>query len=476
MTEASAILNEQLLNLEDFLVPEILNCLFPEPLATIPAPPSDPSPTCTPTQQPLPHFDKEILLQGFVSPDILRSCLLTESLPTVQPASEDSEVTPTTPSSSRFGIISNEELQAVWLEWCQCRNISESILDIEERQINELMAQFVQEVRRKDGKEYPPGSITSIVSAVQRFLRENGRPAVSFYDEKNDIYDLLRKSMDAKLKELTRKGIGCYKKHAQPVTQAMEQELWEKKIFGTETAQALTNVVFWYSSKMYGLRAADEHRQLDVSQFSIGSNENGKYLRFMGRNCKNWQGGLHQRKIEPKDLKIYAKPELEERCAVSIFEMYLNLIPPEGPFYRRPLPGSPAKYSIQVIGVNKLSIIVKTFCGKAGFEGYYTNHSGKVTCATELFNNNIDEQLIMKQTGHRSQDAVRKYKRPSAQHEKQVSDILQPPAPKRYNTSESLDILSEKKAPASSSTSNMPVFNFSVQGSATQNIYINYDQ
>lgn len=246
---------------------------------------------------------------------------------------------------------------------------------------------------------------------------------------------------------------------------------------------------------MFGLRAADEHRELEVSQFSIGSDENGKYLRFLGRTCKNWQGGLHQRKIEPKDLKIYAKTELGERCAVSIFEFYLSLIPSDGPFYRRPLTGTPARYSTQVIGINKLSGIVKKFCDKAGFQGYFTNHSGKVTCATELFKQNIDEQLIMKQTGHRSQDAVRKYKRPSAQHELHVSDILQPPAPKKFSTSESLVIAQKENipltidvptssmqasipptinVPTSSMQATMPVFNFSVQGNASQNININY--
>ena len=37
------------------------------------------------------------------------------------------------------------------------------------------------------------------------------------------------------------------------------------------------------------------------------------------------------------------------------------------------------------------------------------NHSGKVTCATTLFQSGVDEQLIMRQMGHRS-DAVQAYK------------------------------------------------------------------
>ena len=42
----------------------------------------------------------------------------------------------------------------------------------------------------------------------------------------------------------------------------------------------------------------------------------------------------------------------------------------------------------------------------------------------------IDEQVIMRQTGHRS-NAVRAYKRPGVEHDLMVSNILQPPSPKK---------------------------------------------
>ena len=62
---------------------------------------------------------------------------------------------------------------SVWIEWSQARNITEDITDMEEKKINILLAQFVQEATRKDGNEYPPGSLTNIVAAVQRYLREH---------------------------------------------------------------------------------------------------------------------------------------------------------------------------------------------------------------------------------------------------------------------------------------------------------------
>ena len=143
---------------------------------------------------------------------------------------------------------------------------------------------------------------------------------------------------------------------------------------------------------------------------------------------------------------------------MSIFQYYLDLILSVGRFYRRPLTGSPARYSAQVIGKNKLSLIIRKFCDKAGFKGTYTNHSGKVTCATELFNNNIDEQLIMKQIGHRSPDALRKYKRPSVQHDIQVSDIMQPPVPKKFATSEPQKILQKENVPTTTVITSSTLF------------------
>ena len=185
---------------------------------------------------------------------------------------------------------------------------------------------------------------------------------------------------------------------------------------------------FWYNCKCFGLRGGDEHHNLDVEQFSVDSDENGQYLQFIGRSSKNFQGGIEHRKIHNKDLRIYSKPELGDRCAVSLFLLYLfllylSLIPESRPFYRQPIKNSnPPKFSKQVVGHNTLSVIVKRFCEAAEFSGNYTSHSGKVTCATALFHSGIDEQLVQRQTGHRS-DAVRRYKRPS----KEQVQSCQPP-------------------------------------------------
>ena len=55
----------------------------------------------------------------------------------------------------------------------------------------------------------------------------------------------------------------------------------------------------------------------------------------------------------------------------------------------------------------------------------------QVTTATTLMAGNVDEQLIMERTGHRSIGAVRTYKRPTSDVQKQVSDLLQPPVQRK---------------------------------------------
>ena len=76
---------------------------------------------------------------------------------------------------------------------------------------------------------------------------------------------------------------------------------------------------------------------------------------------------------------------------------------------------------------------MKTICEKGGLTGHYTNHSGKRTCATQLYNQSVDEQETMRRTGHRSTTAVRKHKRTSDEMSANMSHILDPPKPTQEN-------------------------------------------
>ena len=111
----------------------------------------------------------------------------------------------------------------------------------------------------------------------------------------------------------------------------------------------------------------------------------------------------------------------------GFFRTYLTALGFQGAFYRRPLAGSPVRYGDQVVGVNKLKNMMKIICERGGLKGNYSNHSGKRTCATQLYMAGVDEQEIMSRTGHRSEKSVRKYKQSCVGIQKRVASILDPP-------------------------------------------------
>ena len=76
------------------------------------------------------------------------------------------------------------------------------------------------------------------------------------------------------------------------------------------------------------------------------------------------------------------------------------------------------------LGHNKLNSMVKTMMREAGAEAYYTNHSLRATAVSRLFQNDVDEKLIKRVTGHRS-DALHGYKRETEEQLLKVSKIVQ---------------------------------------------------
>ena len=82
------------------------------------------------------------------------------------------------------------------------------------------LARFVLEIKRKDGKYYPPQTIHQICSSTQRALR-NGQHGqncdLEIFNEKDRNFYHFYSSLDSKMKELTSKGIGVVAKSASPI-------------------------------------------------------------------------------------------------------------------------------------------------------------------------------------------------------------------------------------------------------------------
>ena len=79
-----------------------------------------------------------------------------------------------------------------------------------------------------------------------------------------------------------------------------------------------------------------------------------------------------------------------------------------------------------------LSKIIPDMCKEARVQGRKTGHFGKVTCATVLYHAKFDDQLIKERTGHRSLEALHKYKRTSSDEQREVSKALLPSVAKQF--------------------------------------------
>ena len=89
------------------------------------------------------------------------------------------------------------------------------------------------------------------------------------------------------------------------------------------------------------------------------------------------------------------------------------------------------RFSVQSIGINTLSNRMKDLFQAAGIpleNRNITNHSGKVTCCTTLFNARFSDSSVKSRSGHRY-GAVETYKRPIEAFYDSVSHALQRPKP-----------------------------------------------
>ena len=136
--------------------------------------------------------------------------------------------------------------------------------------VSRTLCHFVFEIRRCDGKEYPPGSIHGIMCGIMRYFRDDcNRPDLNFFKEENDFH-FLRRCIDRRMKELTEKGVGLIKKQADPLEENHEAKLWSSSTFSLTDSIGLLSALNFYISKSFGLRSRDEHRNLTINQLHFG--------------------------------------------------------------------------------------------------------------------------------------------------------------------------------------------------------------
>ena len=211
------------------------------------------------------------------------------------------------------------------------------------------------------------------------------------------------------MKRLRSLGHGTRVEQAEPISETEDDHLWSKGKLGSQTPQSLLDTMVFMCGLYFALRSGKEHRNLTTDQLELVEPPDGvPQLIYTENVSKNNPAGLYNRKIKPKVVIHHANLTDPARCFVTFYKAYMAHRPkPENvhniAFYLTPKrnPNSQVWYSTCPVGYHTLANMVKRLCKSASIDGFKTNHSLRVTAATRLFSEGIDEQLIMMRTGHR---------------------------------------------------------------------------
>jgi hypothetical protein len=153
---------------------------------------------------------------------------------------------------------------AMATKFLKLKNETRELHKIEPTELDPLLANFVLTVRKKDGGEYEPNSLRSIISSVDRKLKrmKYGFTILGEGAKNNDVFNLTRDAISAKQKVLKKQGKGNKPKKSQPLTDDEINMLYQKKLLGESTPESLLNTVWFNNTVHFGMRGAHEHYNL----------------------------------------------------------------------------------------------------------------------------------------------------------------------------------------------------------------------
>ena len=295
-------------------------------------------------------------------------------------------------------------------------------------ELDHHLCKFFMNIRKKNGQEYEPDSISGFQRSIQRYLSEKGSP-INILKDKD--FEKSRKVLAAKRKSLIHEhGKGNKPQAATALEDEEEDALFEIGEFGDSNPVSLQRTVWWLLSLHFGFRARDESRKLRWGDVQLQQDKDGEemlvWLAERGTKTRHGQEKGHQRAFQPK---VYATKT--ERCPVKFYKTFKSHRPVESPFYLAVRQNRSSQdqvwYMRSPLGKNEIGKFLSTAAQNAGLhrEGKrVTNHSFRKTCISRLLDVDIPENFVAQLTGHKSTESLQSYKSASSNHQRRMSLTL----------------------------------------------------
>ena len=191
-------------------------------------------------------------------------------------------------------------------------------------ELNKILCSFFMTAKRKDGKEYEPGSLASFQNTLQRILVDRG----SKINIKTDTeFEKSRKVLASKRKELTSNGYGNHPNAARVLEQEEIDELYRKGFFGIASPLALQRALWWITLLHFGCRARDEAKKMKWGDIKLVKDPEGVEMLMWNtergtktRTGEKAQAG--QRKFPPMAVATGT-----DRCPVKLYKAFASRRP-----------------------------------------------------------------------------------------------------------------------------------------------------
>lgn len=318
----------------------------------------------------------------------------------------------------------------VWNRWCSSIGEAREIQNIPPSELDRLLCHFFINVRKQDGTEFEPGTLTSFQRSFGRHLRDVGKQYCLFNDKE---FAKSRVTLESKRKQLRQQGKGRRPNKALELNQDEIEKIWSEKQLGDHCPEALIRTVWLNNTMHFGWRARDEHRRVLLGDLEVRREEGGEEREYIvwhtERGSKTRSGGKEfgpERYFNPR---IYATGT--ERCPLKFFKSYLARRPtemekPDDPFYLAVKKNSTNHvwFKKQPLGIHSLGNFMKIMASAANLKGKRTNHSARRTMITTLRHENVNPLDISQLSGHKNLKSIDSYSTVSEEQQKKMSLLI----------------------------------------------------
>ena len=309
-----------------------------------------------------------------------------------------------------------------------------NILYLPAQELDHLLSKFFKDIRKLNGEEYEPRTISSFQRSIHRFLSDNKSQFNILRDKE---FEMSRQVLAAKRKSLVNKaGKGNKPNATRSLTQEEEDKLFECGQFGMSGPEVLQRTMWWFLALHFGFRARDESRKSRWGDIQLQRNTDGRemlvWLCERGTKTRNGQENGHQRSFQPK---IYATGS--ERFPVEYYKAFKSHRPVEmniadATFFLAVRHGNRHQnnniwYMKSPLGKNEIGKFLSKAAQNAGLQrdgGKLSNHSVRKTCISRLLDANTPEIFVAQLSGHKNLQSLQSYKSASEQHQLQMSSVL----------------------------------------------------